>query len=114
MQHQYDELWRLRKNSHSLDGRAHRRIAGRVVGPVALPRWLREMNKATWKADDDLLARTYVTAPSGVFESNRLKRLTSYPERYLADTALSLASVGSASTSAGKVAVGERRMVISR
>ena len=35
-----------------------------------------------------------MTAPSGAFHSNRLKRLTSYPKRYLADTALSLALAG--------------------
>jgi uncharacterized protein len=53
-----------------------------------------DINKVTWKAYDDLLARTHVTAPLGAFESNRLKRLTSYPKRYLADTALSLALAG--------------------
>lgn len=53
-----------------------------------------DINKATWKAYEDLLARTHVTAPSGAFESNRLKRLTSYPKRYLADAALSLALAG--------------------
>lgn len=53
-----------------------------------------DINKSTWKAYDDLLARTHVTTPSGAFDSNRLKRLTSYPKRYLADTALSLALAG--------------------
>ena len=53
-----------------------------------------DINKSTWKTYDDLLARTHVTAPSGAFHSNRLKRLTSYPKRYLADTALSLALAG--------------------
>jgi predicted AAA+ superfamily ATPase len=53
-----------------------------------------DINKATWKAYEDLLARTHVTAPSGAFESNRLQRLTSYPKRYLADTALALALAG--------------------
>ena len=53
-----------------------------------------DINKATWKAYEDLLDRTHVTAPSGAFDSNRLKRLTSYPKRYLADTALSLVLAG--------------------
>ncbi|HQZ36144.1 MAG TPA: hypothetical protein PK020_17080 [Ilumatobacteraceae bacterium] len=53
-----------------------------------------DINKATWKAYEDLLARTHVTAPSGAFDSNRLKRLTSYPKRYLADAARSLALAG--------------------
>lgn len=53
-----------------------------------------DINKATWRAYDDLLARTHVTAPSAAFDSNRLKRLTSYPKRYLADVALSLALAG--------------------
>lgn len=53
-----------------------------------------DINKATWKAYDDLLIRTHVTAPSASFDSNRLKRLTSYPKRYLADTALALALAG--------------------
>jgi predicted AAA+ superfamily ATPase len=53
-----------------------------------------DINKATWKAYDDLLTRTHVTAPSAAFDSNRLKRLTSYSKRYLADTALALALAG--------------------
>ena len=53
-----------------------------------------DINKTTWKAYDDLLARTHVAAPSAAFDSNRLKRLTSYPKRFLADTALSLALAG--------------------
>ena len=53
-----------------------------------------DINKSTWKAYDDLLDRTHVTAPSAAFHSNRLKRLTSYPKRYLADVALSLALAG--------------------
>jgi predicted AAA+ superfamily ATPase len=53
-----------------------------------------DINKATWKAYDDLLARTHLTAPSPAFQSNRLKRLTSYPKRYFADTALALTLAG--------------------
>lgn len=49
-----------------------------------------DINKATWKAYEDILHRTHLLAPSAAFESNRLKRLTSYPKRYLADTALAL------------------------
>lgn len=50
-----------------------------------------DINKVTWKAYEDILRRTHLSAPSAAFESNRLKRLTSYPKRYLADTALALA-----------------------
>ncbi|MFN8080120.1 MAG: DUF4143 domain-containing protein [Kineosporiaceae bacterium] len=50
-----------------------------------------DINKATWKHYDDLLVRTHVAAPVAAFESNRLARLTSYPKRFLADTALTLA-----------------------
>lgn len=49
-----------------------------------------DINKVTWKAYDDILQRTHLSTPSAAFESNRLKRLTSYPKRYLADTALAL------------------------
>lgn len=49
-----------------------------------------DINKATWKAYDDLLRRVYLAAPVPAFESNRLKRLTTYPKRFLADTALAL------------------------
>lgn len=53
-----------------------------------------DINKLTWKAYEDLLARTHLTVPVPPFESNRLKRLTSYPKRYFADTALALALAG--------------------
>ncbi len=55
-----------------------------------------DLNKATWKAYDDLLQRTYLSDSLPSFESNRLKRLTRYPKRFLADTALAmtLANVG--------------------
>ncbi|MCK0110673.1 DUF4143 domain-containing protein [Ornithinimicrobium sp. F0845] len=49
-----------------------------------------DINKVTWKAYDDILQRTHLAAPSAAFESNRLKRLTSYPKRHFADTALAL------------------------
>lgn len=48
----------------------------------------------TWKDYDDLLERTHVAVPSPAFESNRLKRLTTYPKRFLADTAFALALAG--------------------
>ncbi len=47
-----------------------------------------DINKITWKAYDDLLQRTHLSVPLAAFESNRLKRLTSYPKRFLADVAL--------------------------
>lgn len=31
-----------------------------------------DFNTATWKADDDLVERIHVAAPSGAFDSNRL------------------------------------------
>lgn len=53
-----------------------------------------DINKVTWKAYGDLLARTHLSVPSAAFDSNRLKRLTTYPKRYLADVALSLSLAG--------------------
>lgn len=53
-----------------------------------------DINKATWKAYDDLLIRTHLSVPSAAFESNRLSRLTAYPKRFLADTALALTLAG--------------------
>lgn len=50
-----------------------------------------DINKATWKAYDDLLARVHLSVPLPAYSSNALKRLTTYPKRFLADTALSLA-----------------------
>lgn len=53
-----------------------------------------DINKATWKAYEDLLARTHLSVPVPALTSNRLKRLTTYPKRFLADTALALALAG--------------------
>lgn len=50
-----------------------------------------DINKATWKQYEDLLARVHLSVPSPAFESNRLKRLTTYPKRFLSDTSLALA-----------------------
>lgn len=50
-----------------------------------------DINKATWKKYQDLLARTWLAAPIPAFSSNRLARITEYPKRFLVDTALSLA-----------------------
>ncbi|WP_454301323.1 ATP-binding protein [Salana multivorans] len=50
-----------------------------------------DINKATWRQYDDLLLRAHLSAPLAAFESNRLKRLTGYPKRFLSDTALALA-----------------------
>ncbi|MFN8098720.1 MAG: DUF4143 domain-containing protein [Dermatophilaceae bacterium] len=49
-----------------------------------------DITKVTWKHYDDLLLRTHVSAPLRALETNRLKRLTAYPKRFLADTALAL------------------------
>ena len=48
------------------------------------------IDRVTWKAYEDLLGRTHITASSPSFATNRLKRLTEYPKRFLADTALSM------------------------
>ena len=53
-----------------------------------------DVNKVTWKAYEDLLSRTHLAMPSPAFDSNRLKRLTSYPKRFLADVALATALAG--------------------
>jgi predicted AAA+ superfamily ATPase len=53
-----------------------------------------DINKATWKAYEDLLQRTYISGAIRPLESNRLKRLTSYPKRFLIDAALALSLVG--------------------
>lgn len=49
-----------------------------------------DINKATWKSYEDLLERVHLSATLPAFSSNALKRLTSYPKRMLADTALAL------------------------
>ncbi len=53
-----------------------------------------DVNKATWRHYDDLLTRTHLVAPVPAYESNRLARLTAYPKRHLADTAMALALAG--------------------
>lgn len=50
-----------------------------------------DINKATWKKYQDLLARTWLAAPLPAFSSNRLARITEYPKRFMIDAALSLA-----------------------
>lgn len=50
-----------------------------------------DISKATWKGYDDLLLRVHLSAPLPAFETNRLKRLTAYPKRFLSDTAMALA-----------------------
>ena len=50
-----------------------------------------DINKATWKQYEDLLTRVHLATPLPAFDSNRLSRLTAYPKRFLADTALALA-----------------------
>lgn len=50
-----------------------------------------DINKATFKGYEDLLLRVHLAAPLPALESNRLKRLTSYPKRFLADTAMAIA-----------------------
>lgn len=50
-----------------------------------------DVSKVTWKHYDDLLTRVHLSSGLPAYEANRLKRLTSYPKRFLADTALALA-----------------------
>lgn len=50
-----------------------------------------DINKVTWKHYDDLLLRAHLSVPTPAFSSNRLARLTAYPKRFLADTAMALA-----------------------
>ena len=50
-----------------------------------------DINKVTWKHYDDLLSRAHLSVPTPAFSSNRLARLTAYPKRFLADTAMALA-----------------------
>lgn len=50
-----------------------------------------DLNRETLHAYRDMLARTHVLTPLPGWETNRLKRITSYPKRQLADTALALA-----------------------
>ena len=50
-----------------------------------------DINKATWKNYQDLLARTWLSANLQAFSSNRLARITDYPKRFFCDTALALA-----------------------
>lgn len=50
-----------------------------------------DVNKATWKAYEDLLDRIHLSDALTAFSSNALKRLTNYPKRFLSDTALALA-----------------------
>lgn len=53
-----------------------------------------DINKATWKAYEDLLARVHLTAPLAAHSSNALSKLTNYPKRFLSDTALALSLAG--------------------
>ena len=50
-----------------------------------------DITKPTLKQYDDLLLRVHISTPTPAFQSNHLKRLTDYPKRFLADTALALA-----------------------
>ncbi|MBK7611207.1 MAG: ATP-binding protein [Actinomycetales bacterium] len=50
-----------------------------------------DINKATWKHYDDLVSRIHLSAPAPPFENNRLKRLTGYPKRFMADTGMAMA-----------------------
>lgn len=53
-----------------------------------------DITKITWKGYDDLLVRVHFSAALPAFETNRLKRLTAYPKRFLSDTAMALALSG--------------------
>ena len=53
-----------------------------------------DINRETLHSYRDMLARTHVVTPLPAWETNRLKRITSYPKRQLVDTALALALAG--------------------
>lgn len=53
-----------------------------------------DVNRATFRAYDDMLARAFVVTPALAWSTNRLKRLTTFPKRYLCDPALALALAG--------------------
>lgn len=73
------------------------RVLATLTGQAAPDRRIwqsADINKATLRAYDDHLERVHLAAPVPAFESNRLKRLTAYPKRFLADTALALTLAG--------------------
>ncbi len=53
-----------------------------------------DINRETWRSYDNMLARTHTVTPAPAWQSNRLKRLTAFPKRYFADSALALAVAG--------------------
>ncbi|MBK7320886.1 MAG: ATP-binding protein [Candidatus Microthrix sp.] len=53
-----------------------------------------DINRETLYSYRDMLTRTHVVTPLPAWETNRLKRITSYPKRQLVDTALALALAG--------------------
>ncbi|WP_436698971.1 ATP-binding protein [Nocardioides sp. BYT-33-1] len=50
-----------------------------------------DINRATLAAYDQMLTRTHIRADLPAWESNRLKRITTYPKRQYVDAALALA-----------------------
>jgi predicted AAA+ superfamily ATPase len=50
-----------------------------------------DVSKVAWKHYEDLLTRVHLSAAVPAYETDRLTRLTTYPKRFLADTALALA-----------------------
>lgn len=55
---------------------------------------LADVNRATFVAYDQMLQRAHVAVPTPAWQTNRLKRLTAFPKRYLVDQALALAIAG--------------------
>jgi predicted AAA+ superfamily ATPase len=53
-----------------------------------------DINRLTFLRYEAMLARAHVTQPSTAWQTNRLKRLTGMPKRYLGDCALALALAG--------------------
>jgi predicted AAA+ superfamily ATPase len=55
---------------------------------------LAELNRETILGYGEMLERAHVSVPVPAWETNRLKRITTFPKRHLVDSALSLAIAG--------------------
>ena len=53
-----------------------------------------DINRVTFQAYDTMLQRAHVSVPAAAWQTNRLKRLTSFAKRFTVDAALSLAIAG--------------------
>jgi predicted AAA+ superfamily ATPase len=53
-----------------------------------------DINRVTFQAYDAMLRRAHISVPAPAWQTNRLKRLTSFPKRFTADAALAQAIAG--------------------